>query len=638
MENGSCTTKTRSALVLYGSETGNAQDVAEEVGRLLIRYRFRTTVRDLDSVQLRDLLRYTLVVFAISTTGQGEFTQNARGFWKLLLSAALKPAVLRRLAFSSFGLGDSSYAKFNIAHRLLYGRLVGLGANVFCERGEGNEQHPEGHSAGLREWMIKLREALQAKFPLPATMEPLPEDAFIEPAWSLGPISPIQHGERSFRSKSTIDEGGDQEATPSQALLPVRNSHVATISSNSRITASDHFQDVRVLDLRLGKPLSYGPGAVAVIYPKNFPADVQAFIDLMGWNEYADMWLTLEGNESASTDLSPLRNFDLQGVELTLRWLLENVIDFMAIPRRTFFSNLLHFVDSTKDDDNMQKDRLVELSNSELIDELWDYTTRPKRTILEVMRDFTAAKIPWRYCLSALPLMRGRQFSIASGGYNIRDGDNGTKIELLVAIADPPSPIIKSRRYGICTRYITTLQAAQRISIGLQPGYLDVQPDEINVPVVLIGPGTGLAPMRSLVQQRLAWAQGSISRASGGRLASDILLFGCRSSTADHFFASEWDRLQNDEALTVMTAFSRDSFQPRRYVQDLMSEHAGMIKQALVDRQGKLYISGSSGNMPKGVRQALIDLISKECGMDQEAAERYTETMEREGRYKQETW
>ncbi|KAK3105475.1 NAPDH-dependent diflavin reductase, partial [Teratosphaeriaceae sp. CCFEE 6253] len=127
----------------------------------------------------------------------------------------------------------------------------------------------------------------------------------------------------------------------------------------------------------------------------------------------------------------------------------------MSIPRRSFFASLAYFAGTETDDEQYQKERLLELANPELIDELWDYTTRPKRTILEVMMDFTTIKIPWQYALTVLPLMKGRQFSIASGGALKRDDAGRTKVELLVAIADPPSPIIKwRRRYGVCTRYI----------------------------------------------------------------------------------------------------------------------------------------------------------------------------------------
>ncbi|KAF2481712.1 NADPH dependent diflavin oxidoreductase-like protein 1 [Neohortaea acidophila] len=642
----------RTALIVYGSETGNAQDVAEEVGRMAERLRFETIVLDMDSVQLKDLLKYTVVIFALSTTGQGEMPQNARIFWKTLLSGALKVGILRKLKFCSFGLGDSSYARFNVAHRMLCNRLQQLGARLFCERGEGNEQHPEGHSAGFREWIVQLRQKLLDAFPLDADLQPLADDVFIEPKWKLAisdavtaSIGQTSNGPRTEPARNEgVAESEDEEATPSGALIPMNGIHTAHIVANDRVTHPRHFQDVRLLDLVLDEAYTYGPGAVAVVYPKNFPKDVDDFIQLMGWQDAADQPLQLISNNDPSSVAvsapSPLRHLDLAQIDLSLRWLLENVLDIMSIPRRSFFASLAHFAGESTEDEAYQKERLLELANPDLIDELWDYTTRPKRTILEVMMDFTTIKVPWQYALSAFPAMKGRQFSITSGG-RLRCAEDGrTKVELLVAIADPPSPIIKwRRRYGVCTRYIASLRAGQSINVGLQQGYLDVQPSELEVPAIMIGPGTGLAPMRSMVWQRLLWAQESNAKEAGRPLAGDILIFGCRAASADYFFRDEWNHMQAAEGLHVLAAFSRDPEEPKRYVQDRMREESRLLQDAILERQGKIYISGSSGNMPKGVREALLDVLSApEALKTKEGAEQYLDAMERAGRYKQETW
>ncbi|KXT17601.1 hypothetical protein AC579_10135 [Pseudocercospora musae] len=630
----------RRALILYGSETGNAQDVAEEIGRVTERLRFDTTVLDLDSVRLRDLVKPTVVIFAISTTGQGELPQNARAFWKKLLSRALTPGVLRKLRFSSFGLGDSSYAQYNVAHRLLHGRLLQLGAQSICERGEGNEQHPEGHSAGFREWIVQLKNQLSAIFPLPDGLQPIPEDEFVEPKWKLEMEVP-SHASALDGAACPATVNSDTK-TPSVDLLPVNGSHLATIEHNDRITATTHFQDVRLLDLRIKESVAYGPGAVAVIYPKNFPEDVQSFIELMMWQDVADQRLSLTTDQVVSaSELStpcPLRHLNLGRVHLTLRWLLENVLDIMSIPRRSFFAELAHFAGSSNEDEGYQKQRLLELANPELIDELWDYTVRPKRTIVEVMMDFTTIRIPWQYALSALPVMRGRQFSIASGGRLKTDGEN-TRIQLLIAIVNPPSPIIKWRkRYGVCTRYISTLDDQQQINIGIQEGYLDVQPNELAVPVVLIGPGTGLAPMRSMIYERLMWADKNAVKSSENALDGDILFFGCRNEKGDYFFREEWEHFASTAKLRHYTAFSRDSKKPKQYVQDQIRARGSEVCEALTSHNGKVYVCGSSGNMPKGVRQALLDVFVEHHKLDLAEASKLLEAMEKNGRYKQETW
>lgn len=665
-------TKKRTALILYGSETGNAQDVAEEVGRLAERLRFDTTVLDLDSFELRDVKKYTLVVFALSTAGQGEMPQNARSFWSALLSGDLKRGVLgeppkrRPLLFTSFGLGDSSYPRYNVASRMLHNRLIDLGARPFCKPGEGNEQHPEGHSAGLREWIVQLKQSMLQTFPLPDGIVALGDDEFLEPRWklSLTGDSPehaaavssddnveIPHltrdnsanGANESTSSPTAKTDND-EAIPSTVPIPIRDSYSADLVANDRVTATDHFQDVRLLDLRLDRNYSYGPGAVAVVYPKNFPADVDEFIKLMHWEDVADRPIKLirsRANASGqATTPSPLRHLELASISLTLRWLLENVIDIMSIPRRSFFANLSYFAGTSTEDEEFQKERLLELANPELIDELWDYTTRPKRTILEVMMDFTTIQIPWQYALSALPLMRGRQFSIASGGDLKQDAEGRTRVQLLVAIADPPSPIIKwRRRYGVCTRYMVTLKPGQKINIGMQQGYLDAQPSELEAPVVMIGPGTGVAPMRAMAQQRHAWGKEMGDTTPGKRLENDILLFGCRGKSTDYFFKDEWEQLSRTEGLQVWTAFSRDKDEPRSYVQDQIRQHASAIYRAVHDLNGRIYVCGSSGNMPKGVREAFLDvLVEQSASMSRDEAEAHLDGMEKAGRYKQETW
>jgi sulfite reductase alpha subunit-like flavoprotein len=132
-ENGSA----RTALVLYGSETGNAQEVAEELGRTAERLRFVTHVGECNGVKAvsvalllshngiiiltickDSLASYSLVIFVVSTTGQGDFPLNGRAFWRTLLLKRLSPTFLSGVQCTQFGLGDSSYPKYVPVPRL----------------------------------------------------------------------------------------------------------------------------------------------------------------------------------------------------------------------------------------------------------------------------------------------------------------------------------------------------------------------------------------------------------------------------------------------------------------------------------------------------------------------------------------
>lgn len=588
-----------------------------------------------------------IVIIVISTTGQGEFPQNARAFWKVLLSRQLRPGVLRRVNFTTFGLGDSSYPRYNVAHRMLHSRMLQLGAQAFCLRGEGNEQHPEGHTGEFRAWIGDLKESLTKHFPLSQGQEIIGEDVFLEPKWILRSASTDAIDTNSWAGDLPLPESPpNAESPPADDLLPIKDAVTADLTANTRLTPIDHHQDVRLLDLSIPEDLPYGPGAVAVIYPKNFPKDVNEFIDTQNWNDMADIPLivvpTKEGANRERYPPSPLRDINSDKRTFTLRELLTNYLDILSIPRRTFFAGLAYFAKEGNEDEQYQKVRILELANPELIDELWDYTTRPKRTILEIMPDFPSIKIPWQYALTILPRMRGRQFSIASGGVLKHNENGGTRVQLLVAIANPPNPIIKYRkRYGVCTRYIATLEGGQQLSITIQPGYLNVTKEEAHVPVLMIGPGTGVAPMRSMIYERLEWAKDmSLDPKASNNPTEGVLFFGCRSEHADHFFCDEWQGLA-ERGLTVFTGFSRDKDKPKTYVQDLIRAQSHVVRDLLLKRNGKIYVCGASGNMPKGVREAFLDVIQGDESMQDQGREQvevYLDRLEKEGRYKQETW
>lgn len=344
------------------------------------------------------------------------------------------------------------------------------------------------------------------------------------------------------------------EDVPADNLIAIHNGLIGTVYSNERVTPSNHFQDTRQITLIIPGQYDYPPGAVLTIYPKNFPSDVSTILDLMSWTSIADKPLQFvpTHEELAHTENYPPA--PLSVADFTLRSLLTDHLDIMAIPRRSFFEHLMQYTT-----DEMHLERLRDFTSPELVDELYDYTTRPRRSILEVLGDLPAVKLPWQKVCSVIPLMRGRQFSIASGGH-LKDARSlapfakstvpQTRIDLLIAIVKYKT-IMKRIRQGVATRYIATLRAGQQITVTLQKGGLGLSDDDLHKPVVMIGPGTGVAPMRSLAYERLKWRATGAADADVGM---DLLFFGCRNKDVDEYFKSEWNKMN----VTVHTAYSRD--------------------------------------------------------------------------------
>lgn len=459
-------------------------------------------------------------------------------------------------------------------------------------------------------------------------ISPIPERAFLEPRWTLIKIeTPL---ETSSNNEQNSGPNGEAEGNIDGIPLPIPGSKVATLDQNLRLTPEDYHQDVRHLTFSLNENISYGPGDVLTIHPTNFAQDVNEFIALMGWSPVADEPLVFEPSDDLA--INPYQRPILATVleqypKLTLRLLLTNHLDIMSIPRRSFFVTMAHF---TSDAD--QKERLLEFADPQNLQDLYDYTTRPRRSILEVMQEFHTVKFPWKWAAALLPTIRGRQFSIASGGKLKTLPYGGTRIELLVAIVKYRT-VIKRIRQGVCTRYLASLNPGTKLSVTIEKGGLHITESEAERPVVMVGPGTGVAPMRSLILERAAWAEDR----SEEKVAPDALFFGCRNEQADYFFKDEWEKLHNCGRLNIYTAFSRDQRQ-KVYVQDRIEAEATKIFEFLHSRRGLVYVSGSSGNMPKAVRSALVNAIETGGGLGSHDAEAYIEEMEKSGRYKQETW
>ena len=626
----------RAALVVYGTETGTAQDVAEEAARSLERLYFVTDVACLEKVSTTDLSSYTLCLFVVSTTGQGDFPANARQFWTSLLKRKLRSDFLSDVEYALVGLGDSSYPKFNWAARKLNKRLKQLGAHEIVEACEADEQGDEGTDGSFLSWLQTFRSAVLSAYPLDDGRQPILDNVPLPGKWKL-------------RVTDIADSTGEQLEEPSDYLakqteragqvprIPT-SSLRATLRRNDRVTPVSHWQDVRFLSFTTKERIYYAPGDALAILPKNSAGNVDSLILQMDWAACADLPLTLvpsRPSQTMATQISTPTAWPPRCRDITLRNLLTSYFDITAIPRRSFFAKIANYTQ-----DVSHKDRLLEFTSAEYLDEYYDYATRPRRSILEVLQEFDSVKVPWEEAVNVFPPLRQRQFSIASGGALRRSPDGGTTFELLVAVVKYRT-VIKKIREGVCTRYLAALPVGTSLDVDLRTGGRFSSRSELQPRChLLIGAGTGIAPLRSLIYEK---------RSVAAEDRETILVFGARSATADFFFEEEWSAINasgtRDKELHVITAFSRDQ-RDKVYVQDRLRENAKIVLDALCNKKATVVVCGSSGPMPKAVREALVDMLTSpgfearqaHLPVTREEAEIYLANMEKQKRYLQETW
>lgn len=496
------------------------------------------------------------------------------------------------MQYAVFGLGDTSYAKYNFPAKKLFKRLQNLGAKPILPRGDGDDQHYLGYDGTLDPWLQNLWNVLLEKYPIPTNLEIIPDDVLPEPSFRI-----------SFLEGSDLTIGQNSEQSSMHGLE-------MTLKSNERITRSDHFQDIRHVILEsTDLKLSYQPGDVAVLRPHNLATDVRDFLDLMQWAKIADTpFILLPQSEDRPIPSHWPRTS-------TLRGLLTHHLDVFSTPRRSFFEFLAYFAN-----DPMQKEKLREFSRPEGQDELYSYNQRPRRTIFEVLSDFHSVQIPLDYIIDVFPEIRPRQYSISSA---LRKHPN--QIHLTVAIVLYKT-MLQKERIGVCSKWIESLHPGDTIRVGIAKGTMKL-PASIHTPAIFIGPGTGVAPVRSMIQER------TLDKAN-----DNVLFFGCRYKECDYVYADEWQEYEQQGMLEHHTAFSRDTPQ-KVYVQDILRRESKRVWEALSPiGRGVLYLSGSAEKMPTDVEKALRDIFQTEGDMSVEEAEAYLGLLERSRRYQQECW
>lgn len=574
--------------ILYGTETGNAEDYAHFLYKRLQYQRYIPTLTSLDAYPLKKLVTDTeFLIIICSTTGQGELPRNAKKFMKFILRKKLPHDLFNHLHLTTFGLGDKSYPKFNYAIKKIHTRLVQLGCQELSPRCEADEMAPEGIDGFYTEWESALIEALSRHFP---NLVPIDDHVLLPPE---NPVVVDVAGESIV--------GDDKKIALSRTVQDLR---LGSLRLFDRITAPDHFQDVRHVVIE-SQDLDYVPGDTVALYPANSSRHVELLFELQPhWLPFADKPLIIKGQEP------DVVGGLISSENLTLRTLITHHLDLVAIPNRSFFMTLWHFTDESTEDGAREKEKLWEFSRFEDSEELYNYANRPRRLILECIMEFEKnTKIPVEYVYDLFPKIKPRLFLIASQPAS-------TTVELAVAIVEYRTKLRRIRR-GLCTTWLKSLAIDETIVFSIHKSNLNFHQ---NVPVLMIAPGTGIAPMKSLIEA----------------LPLDrklYLFFGNRNRDKDYLFGKKWG---NYPQLQVFPCFSRDG-DKIKYVQHSLFANYQLVGDLIINENAVVFLCGSSGKMPREVRITLIEILAKHS-LGEKEAQRLISEMEDNGRYIQETW
>lgn len=451
-------------------------------------------------------------------------------FWRHLLNKNLPATILQNLKYGVLGLGDSSYSKFNFAAKKLNKRLAQLGGKELLPIGLADDQHNLGIDAVVDPWIKKLWEEIVNIFEI-SIEDKINEENLIIERYDVSIIEINQLN--SIHIDEQLINSPYQSNTDIYAQETFINNYIriGTIVENIKTTSEDHFQDVRLINIQ-ADDIKYDPGDVIYIRPKNTPEQVKRFFDILDEHNiklFPDMMIQVLEKE-IKVPFVLRRN-------LTLREIVEQYWDLNFKPRRSTMHTL-----SLISENELEKEKLCEFASPVGQEELYNYINRPRRNILEVFTDFphTTSKINIKLLFEIMSPIKPRPYSIAS---SLEATPN--RIQILVAIVKFKTRLVEPR-FGLCSKWLASLKNNDKVIFSLQRGTFRFNNDK---PMILIGPGTGVAPFRSLLLEKAKKEKD---------LKDCILFFGCRNENKDYHCKEDFERLSRENNLKVFCAFSRD--------------------------------------------------------------------------------
>jgi sulfite reductase (NADPH) flavoprotein alpha-component len=202
------------------------------------------------------------------------------------------------------------------------------------------------------------------------------------------------------------------------------------------------------------------------------------------------------------------------------------------------------------------------------------------------------------------------------------------------------------------TTTTTTSSSSSSSSPTMMRVYIHHNPDfrlpaDSSTPIIMVGPGTGLAPFRAFILQRLLERKQAGSTDAGapalrppppGDADNMVLFFGSRRRDQDYLYGDQLEQWSREGLLTLHTAFSREPGQPKVYVQQRLREAGAQVWRLLSERGAHFYVCGDASSMAPAVERALLGVMEREGGLTAEEAEARLAAMAREGKYQRDVW
>lgn len=509
-------------LIIYGTETGNSKKIASQLLTTFKKNKIQAKAVDVFQFDKVKLEKETLILFVMSTQGEGEFPQNAVQFYEYLKTTNLD---LKHVSYAVFGLGDTSYPLFCHAGVLLDEVLFEKGAKRLLPLVKADVDFaPE---------VLNWEQALQAVF--------------------------------KNQEKSVVVE-------TIKTSLEHKKNYTGKISNKIILNDKGSNKETYHIEIVSEDEIVYEPGDALGIVPKNKLSDIQFVIDYFEIDGKKEIVLKKQKNTIEN-------------------WLLE--LNIKGLSKRSL--------------EQLGKLLKVEITfeKADLID-VFQLYSKPEAFQIDNLLEILLPIAP-------------RLYSIASS-VEAHDGEVHLTVNL------NKFKVNEKIKTGLASQFLADYPENETIEFYIHKNQNFRLPNE-ETDVIMIGPGTGIAPFRSFIAHRDAT----------GAEGRNWLFFGEQYFTLDFYYQTEIQEWIATGVLAKLdTAFSRDQ-EKKIYVQDRIREKANEFNKWL-ENGASLYICGQKNPMSNDVENTIIEVLSQERNISKEKAKQVLEDLEIAGKYQKDVY
>lgn len=599
----------KNIVVFYGSQTGTAEEFANRLSKDAQRYGMRGTVADPEEYDMSELSRLSeidnsIAVFCMATYGEGDPTDNAQDFYDWLQEA---DDDLSGVNFTVFGLGNKTYEHYNAMGKYVDKRLQQLGAKRIFDLGMGDDD------GNLEEDFVSWREQFW-----PAVCEHFGVEATGDES-SIRQYELVVHTDINMNKVYTGEMGRLKSFETQKMPFDAKNPFLGTVTANRKLNkgGSRHLMHLE-LDISASK-IRYDSGDHVAVYPINDTTLVNKIGEIL--NVDLDTVISLNNLDEESNKKHPFP------CPTSYRTALTHYLDITNPPRTNVLYELSQYATDPKDQETLRK---MASSATEGKSHYQTWVLEAKRNILAVLQDMPSLRPPIDHLCELLPRLQARYYSIASSSKV-----HSNSVHICAVVVEYETKTGRTNK-GVATNWLKNKVPTDNGHKSMVPLFVRKSqfrlPFKASTPVIMIGPGTGIAPFMGFIQER-AWL-----KQQGKEVGETVLYYGCRHRNEDFLYQEELEQFEKDGVLTQLNvAFSRDQAE-KVYVQHLLKKNKENLWKLIHTDNAHIYICGDARNMARDVQNTFYEIASELGSMTHTQAVDYVKKLMTKGRYSQDVW